>query len=73
MVWTALVEAALLPPQEAVSMILRTTVAALALAVGLSAPALAAPDAEETAILAQVNRLFAAMKAQDKTTLDSLI
>jgi hypothetical protein len=54
-------------------MILRNTLAALALAVGLWTPALAAPDAEETAILAQVNRLFAAMKAQDKATLDALM
>lgn len=54
-------------------MILRNTLTALALAVGLSTPAIAAPDTEEAAILAQVNRLFAAMKAQDKTTLDALM
>ena len=46
--------------------------AALALALAVATPAFAA-DAEETAILAQVDRLFAAMKSQDKATLDSLM
>lgn len=54
-------------------MILRNTLTALALAVGLATPTLAAPNAEEKAILAQVDRLFAAMKAQDKATLDALL
>lgn len=49
------------------------TLIALSLALGLSASALAAPDAEETAILSQIDRLFAAMKAQDKATLDGLM
>lgn len=47
--------------------------AALALTCALPATAVAAPDADETAIVAQIERFFGAMRAQDPATIKAIL